>query len=159
MVLLPPAPGRDRAEDHQAEPGDRCDESAEVVARKPGLGTVERGFDGARNDPEGAEDDGQGGAQARPQPWVDDRRADEHCQRNEPGDEVVGDTRPGLGLHEAVVDEMEGDQAEPAQRDQRLGARRSHAIAYTLPLARLVHGDTHRSSVSPSTGELNAGGR
>jgi hypothetical protein len=54
---------------------------------------------------------------------------------------------------------MEGDQAESAQRDQRLGARRSHAIASTLALGHLVHGDAHCSSVSPSTRELNAGGR
>ena len=72
---------------------------------------------------------------------------------------MVADPCPGLGLQEAVVDEMHGDQAERTKRDQRLRARRLRGLAETLPLGDLVDGDAHRSSVSPSTRELNARGR
>jgi hypothetical protein len=72
---------------------------------------------------------------------------------------VVDDARPRLGLQEAVVDEMDGDQTERAQREQRLDARRLQGIAETLPLGHVVDGDAHRSSVSPFARELNAGGR
>jgi len=99
------------------------------------------------------------GAQAGPQEPVDDRRGRKRRQRNEPGDQVVGNTRPGLGLQKAVVNEMDGDQTERAQREQRLHARRLHGIAETIPLGHVVDGDAHRSSVSPSARELNAGRR
>jgi len=72
---------------------------------------------------------------------------------------VVSHRGPWLGLQEAVVDEMNGDQAERAQRNQRLSARRPHGVVETLPLGHVVDGNAHRASVSPSARNLNAGGR
>ena len=69
-------------------------------------------------------------ARARAQARVERRRERQQGERHETGEEVVAGRRPGVGLKEVVVGDMERDEREPEPREPGLAAQRG---AYARP--------------------------
>jgi hypothetical protein len=67
--------------------------------------------------------DRRGGAQPRTHPRIGQREDGRDGERDQARGEVVGGTRPELGVHESVVDRTERGERERAAEQHRLAAR------------------------------------
>ena len=139
VVLPARGPQRPAAQAEQERRGGQGEEPGPVVPRQPGLPGVVEGLRAAQD---GREDEQQGERPARPGAHPRERpgREAEEPERHERADGMVGGGRAGLGVDDAVVQHVGGQQGgrepeqrgRPAQGDGGGDARGSHAA--TLPV-------------------------
>ena len=96
----------------------RCGAVEEVV----GTGEADR-------DPECSERHRNGSPNAGTEPRVDDPSRNEDRGGEEPAREVISRGRPGTGLQEVRVDEVQSQHGERGARDADLGQSRWHCCA------------------------------
>ena len=118
VVAPPRRPERDDAETEEREPGEDRQQPREVVPRGAGRQRVVHRL-GAGEDAEEAGEEGDGRARAGAEASVEHACGSEQGEWDEAAEDVVAGGCPGVRLQEAVVDDVECDDADREARERR----------------------------------------